>query len=75
MGRFLSHWHAAESLSPAGSYNYSSSVLAADTRAIFRFAKMTLPLTGTYAFGVVTGSTPWFGKEDKQHTYGLCVHS
>lgn len=47
---FLSHWHAAESLSPAGSHNYSSSVLAADTRAIFRFFQMTSLLTGRYTF-------------------------
>lgn len=50
LGRFLSHRYAAGSLSPAGSHNYSSRVLAADTRAIFRFAKMTSPLTGTYTF-------------------------
>lgn len=43
----LSHCSAAESLSPKGSDNYSSSVLAAETRAIFRFPKMTSALIGT----------------------------
>lgn len=44
---YLSHCSAAESLSPKGSDNYSSSVLVAETRAIFRFPKMTSALIGT----------------------------
>lgn len=48
--RFPSPWSDAESLSPAGSHNYSSSGLTADRRAIFRFPKMTSPVIGSHTY-------------------------
>lgn len=76
MGRFPSRWHAAESLSPAGSYNYSSSVLAADVRAIFRLAKMTSPPPNWH---VCILACLWLHtllwQKDRWPICGPCVHS
>lgn len=75
MGRFPSRWHAAESLSPAGSYNYSSSVLAADVRAIFRLAKMTSPPNWHVCILGCLWLHTLLWQKDRWPICGPCVHS
>lgn len=72
-------WHAAQSLSPAGSCNYSSRVLVADMGAIFSAAKMTSDQLACLHCGSVRGCAPLaLTQTDRCHWCGCCsfmVHS
>lgn len=78
--RLASLWHAAESLSPAGSCNYSSRVLVADMEAIFSAAKMTSDQLACLHCGFVRGYAPLAqAQTDRWRWCGCCcffvVHS